>query len=341
MELHALKKELQGFFTDGLLIIVGCGLSSAEGLPGMRALGEHLNEMIPQKINVEMSGEWQSISALISEGKDIESALLESAPSQELEKLIVDITGKFLEDAEIRVVEKVINGSCTLRFTHLLKHLLKPNTGIPIITTNYDRLVEFASEIAGLGVDMMFVGHHIGAMDERECRLSFCRKASIRGRSKVQLTYAKRVLLLKPHGSLDWYLLKDEPVRCPLSLGLPRLIITPGSNKFRTGYDRPFDKHRERANSEIDKASRFLIIGYGFNDDHLETHLSTHLKNGRPALVLTHCLSDNGKRLIENCNGMIALTALDDPDVKGLKVYHSGNEYLFPGPDLWDVGTYC
>ena len=174
--------------------------------------------------------------------------------------------------------------------------MLKPNTGIPVITTNYDRLIEIASEAAGLGVDTMFVGHHIGSMNERECRLSFCRDASMRKRSRVQFTYAKRVLLLKPHGSLDWFLMNDEPIRCPLPLEMSRLIITPGLNKFRSGYDRPFDRHRERANSEIDKASRFLIIGYGFNDDHLETHLSPQLRNGRPGLILTHSLSNNAEK---------------------------------------------
>ena len=59
----------------------------------------------------------------------------------------------------------------TLRFTRLLKHLLKPGTGVPVVTTNYDRLLEIASEEAGLGVDMLFVGQFAGHLNELESRL--------------------------------------------------------------------------------------------------------------------------------------------------------------------------
>ena len=186
----------------------------------------------------------------------------------------------------------------------------------------------------------MFVGHHIGSLNEKACRLSFCRDASVRTRSKVKLTYAKRVLLLKPHGSLDWFLMGDEPVRCSLPLELSRLIITPGLNKFRSGYDRPFDRHRERANSEIDKASRYLIIGYGFNDDHLETHLSPQLKKGLPGLIITRSLSENAKMIINNCSRIIAITAGEDPKIDGAKVYYSGKEYFYQGPNIWDLGIF-
>lgn len=341
MELQNLKKELQNFFTDGLLTIIGCGLSCAEGIPGMTDLAAYLQENIPKKVPEKILADWEPISELLNSGKDIETALNECVPSKDLENYIVELTANYFGNAELKIVEAVITGSTILRFTKLLKHMLKPNTGIPVITTNYDRLIEIASEMAGLGVDSMFVGHHVGNLNDRECRLSFCRKVSFHSRrKKVQLTYAKRVLLLKPHGSLDWYLLKTEPVRCPFSLSLPRLIITPGLNKLKAGYERPFDKHRERANEEIDRATRYLIIGYGFNDDHLETHLSSHLKSGRPALVLTRSLSENAKQLIDECDGMIAITAPENTEKSGATVFYKGNKLFYEGPALWDTGAF-
>ena len=42
MELDALKKRLQEHLTDGLVTIVGSGLSIAEGIPGMGELASHL-----------------------------------------------------------------------------------------------------------------------------------------------------------------------------------------------------------------------------------------------------------------------------------------------------------
>ncbi len=69
--------------------------------------------------------------------------------------------------------------------------------------------------------------------------------------------FCDHAVVLKPHGSLDWYRKETEPVRCTFPIDAPRLIITPGLNKFRGGYDQPFDAHRESANKEIDNAQRF------------------------------------------------------------------------------------
>jgi hypothetical protein len=35
-----IKKKIQAILGDGLVVIVGCGLSSAEGLPGMYSLAQ-------------------------------------------------------------------------------------------------------------------------------------------------------------------------------------------------------------------------------------------------------------------------------------------------------------
>src|SRR5690606_14272540 len=116
-----------------------------------------------------------------------------------------------------------------------------------------------------------------GSLNEMESQLSFLREVKLIGKL-VHYRYRDRVKLFKPHGSFDWFLGDSSPIRYCGELALPRHIITPGSNKFRNGYESPFDKHRERANESIDHASRFLIIGYGFNDDHLETHLKPKLR---------------------------------------------------------------
>jgi hypothetical protein len=47
MDLHTLKLYLQNSFTDGLLTIVGSGLSVAEGIPGMSDLALRLQEELP------------------------------------------------------------------------------------------------------------------------------------------------------------------------------------------------------------------------------------------------------------------------------------------------------
>jgi hypothetical protein len=144
--------------------------------------------------------------------------------------------------------------------------------------------------------------------------------------------------MLKPHGSLDWYKHNSDPIRCPLPLSLQRLIITPGLNKFRGGYNRPFDSHRERANREIDKASRFLIIGYCFRYEHLQPHLEPALRRGKPALLLTYSLSDQARRLINECNAITALCA--DTTNNGTTAIIDGAPMSLPGQCLWDLDSF-
>ena len=45
-DLHELKLLLQDHFRDGLVTVVGSGLSCAEGLPGMTELAEHLRTVV-------------------------------------------------------------------------------------------------------------------------------------------------------------------------------------------------------------------------------------------------------------------------------------------------------
>ena len=75
MELSALKKQLQRQFGDGLVLVIGSGLSCAEGVPGMGPLGRHLVTHIPASLSQEDNTLWQEIYPLI-ETDGLEAALL-------------------------------------------------------------------------------------------------------------------------------------------------------------------------------------------------------------------------------------------------------------------------
>jgi len=245
-----LKSKMQAHLGDGLVLIVGSGLSCAEGMPGMAQLQAHLRAIMPSRASGTDLALWNSIESLL-DSVGLEGALLQIPPSTDLEVAIMGATTDLLMPKEAQIIAEVVSGARQLRFSRLIPHLLKPNSGIPVVTTNYDRLVEFAAEVAGMGVDTMFVGTHCGKVNENESRWSFCRKGELKGKT-VRFFYKDRILLFKPHGSLDWYQRGNEPMRSSIELSLPRLIITPGLNKFRNGYENPFDRHRDRANAAND-----------------------------------------------------------------------------------------
>jgi len=305
----------------------------------MGELGSHLCAKIgPDLVGVDLA-DWAVIAPLIKV-KGLEAALIEKAPSAALEAAIATATARLIVDRERAIVTEVFAGTRILRLTRLIPHLLKPSAGVPIITTNYDRLVEIAAEEAGLSVDTMFIGRFAGTLNERESRLSFCRDVTIK-KGKAVFHYRSRALVCKPHGSLDWYLRNGTPVQYLGDLpGASRLIITPGQNKFRNGYDSPFDHHRSRANDSIDRASRYLIIGYGFNDDHLETHLSPAIRAGKPTLLMTYELSAAAEALALGHTNVIALDRATSGGVEGTRVIIEKQQVFFPGLVLWDVQSF-
>ena len=101
MELHELKKELQNHFTDGLVIIVGCGLSSAEGIPGMSDLAQHLKVEIPNKVKDDDLKLWDKILKKLEKGETIEQVLLKYRPTPELEKHIIELTASRSEERRV------------------------------------------------------------------------------------------------------------------------------------------------------------------------------------------------------------------------------------------------
>jgi hypothetical protein len=114
-------------------------------------------------------------------------------------------------------------------------------------------------------------------------------------------------------------------------------MITPGVNKYRAGYNSPFDKHRDLANDYIKQASRLLVVGYGFNDDHLQTHLERQIKNGTPTLIISRSASSKVERLAYDSPRCVCLTKMTT--FSGVKVVTKGNLFEKEGPDLWDIGV--
>lgn len=62
LSLGEIKKRLQNHLKDDLAIIIGSGLSCAEGLPGMNDLAKHLSEVIPPHLSESDKILWDSIA---------------------------------------------------------------------------------------------------------------------------------------------------------------------------------------------------------------------------------------------------------------------------------------
>jgi len=331
----ALVKFVQEHFTDGLVLTIGSGLSCAEGLPGMGALATYLQSASGELVGTD-AGLWIEIDSELKKGAGLEAALLAHAPSEALEAWIAKKTASLLIPKELEVMSEAIRGGRRLRLTRLLGVILKPQNGLPILTSNYDRLIELACEMSGYHVDTTATGQYGGGFNAAQSCMASCRSVTTRAKVTV-LDHFPRAVVLKPHGSFDWYRSADGPIRCSLPLDADRLIITPGLNKYRAGYASPFDKHRELANDHIQQCARLLIVGYGFNDAHLQTHLEKRIRDGTPTLILNRSLSDKVRELSEKSPRCVCLSKPSASN--GIVMITNGSTFENDGPDLWDIGV--
>lgn len=333
---HEFEKAVQAFFTDGLVTVVGSGLSAAEGISGMPSLAKYLQaEIVADELDSQSAATWTSISEQLANGEDLETCLHDTPPTPSLEKEIIDKTASLITKDELNVIAEVITGKRRLRFSRLLDLYLKTSEPISVITTNYDRLIELACEYHGVAVDTFSIGQQIGGFDAEQSKWMRCRGYKQASKGRIRFRFANSVSLCKPHGSLDWYQVGGQPIRCAFPIQARRLMITPGNNKYRAGYERPFDLHREKANAALDLATRLLFIGYGFNDPHLETHVESRITEGAQSLILTRDLSEYALRLVKNNTNIIAVSQSDNQE--DTLVHFRGSEYVIKGETLWDL----
>jgi len=334
MNYEGVVSFVQDLFGDGVALVIGSGLSAAEGIPGMPELAKHL---LSQKDTVPEADEkqWNQIAHVLAAGEGLEAALLKKTLSASLEGWIARETCTLLLPRERAVIGDVLTGGKSLRLTTLLSRVLKPSDGLPIVTPNYDRLIEVACEMAGFHVDTTAVGQYAGAFDHRRSCMGSCRGIAKRGRDTV-LDHFPRAMVLKPHGSFDWYPVGNDARRCSLDLDLDRLIITPGLNKYRAGFKSPFDKHRDLANDYIKRAKSLLVVGYGFNDDHLQTHLTKRIQDGTPTLILNREVSPAVQKLARESPECVCLSK--PSKAAGVAVLAGGQEFEREGKELWDLG---
>lgn len=338
MEVDRFKIYLQNYLSEGLMLVIGSGLSCAEGLPGMGQLTAAIDRVVSSSGARILLAEWSSLRAEIPK-LGLEGALKARPPSTELGAMMTMAIAEAISEKEKPVVAGVLAGKRILPLSRLLPLISIGQGGLPILTTNYDRLVELACVQAGLSIDTLFDGDFIGRLSADRWQYSQV-ETVIRDRNRTRMRYRDFARVLKPHGSLDWWHTPDGPVRFTGELPEGRAIVTPGLLKYREGYNEPYNTHRNVANEQLSASARLMFLGYGFNDDHLEaTSLLPLLQAGKEALILALSLTDNARALLKTLPKITAIEALDPAAGTGTQVHFRGETEAFPTEKWWDLSN--
>lgn len=313
------------------VLVVGSGASAPHGIPTMNELGQHLVDTIrPDAVKAETKA-WGLFKELVTQGLDLENALQQVSLPDALVRRVESSTWDLFSRRDLSLYNKLIAGTSQLPLTRLFRFLLRvANPRVSVFTTNYDRLVEYAADCAEADV---FTGFSSGwlrrFMPER-----------IEGDAS---SHVAKVDIWKMHGSLDWFERDPgQPIAIPLSARVPPgyrpLVVTPGLDKYRRTHGDPFRAVIAHADRVFARASSFLCIGYGFNDEHVQPRLVRRIqRDGVPILVLTRTLTSKAREIIlsNNCHEFLAL----EEHGTATMVYGSGfhNGELLPKSAIWQL----
>jgi NAD-dependent SIR2 family protein deacetylase len=335
MEKEAIFKQLQSWTNNIPLIILGSGASVPFKLPSMWVLGDYIKKSISFTDPKDQSQFTEFITEF-DKTEDLETTLTKLQLREKVLSEIVNKTWELVNKADLEAYEYFINNSNDFPLSKLLEHFLDTaGKKVSIITTNYDRLAEYASSLAKAvictGYSQNPIGHFSNSIQSNNL-------ASLKG-------YKGQVNIWKVHGSLDWFKSKeDENIQLPIRQNIPQnyspLIVTPGLSKYSETHNEPYRTIFTQADSEIEQANGFLCIGYGFNDIHVQPKLITQIKNNKPIIVITKELTPKTKQSIidNNCKNYMLI---EEANSKDTKIYSSKfGEVLIEDTSYWELGEY-
>jgi SIR2-like domain len=315
------------------VVVLGSGASVPYGLPTMADLAEHLvasNPALPDNDHVET---WNTFVAM-SATTDLETVLTKVLMPEALTRHIVEATWDRIAAADLRVFLAVVQDHRHLALTRLLRHLLtSTHHEVEVVTTNYDRLAEYAADAGELCHSTGFSHGHL-RFRHKEHPLRFTQNKKP----------ARTVNVWKVHGSLDWFQGPDGTVPVGLPLmptrmpGYSPLIVTPGIEKFQKTHDEPFRTILAGADRALQQARSYVCIGYGFNDKHIQPKLVERCETEPvPLILLTRTMSTAARDFLlgGRCRQFLVL----EQGAAGTRAYCP--EYPagvdIPEPDLWTL----
>jgi hypothetical protein len=221
----------------------------------------------------------------------------------------------------------------------LIKSLPATYPELRMITPNYDLLIEYSADLIGAPCLTGFCGGIIRGWNPE---IGFIQPTITRNEKKFP---ARRIRLIKPHGSFAWFQSKTNPSLIVENFALRDLngdwrrhMVIPGPTKYSESLKDTCRDHMRYMDQAFMKVSSLLIIGYGFNDPHLEEYLKRSLSRGISAIYVTKDLSDSALKTFVFPYPNVACIMSDG--AKGSLVYCGRDEMSFPNESLWTLENF-
>jgi len=193
-----------------------------------------------------------------------------------------------------------------------------------VVSTNYDRILEYVWGYFGLRFTDGFDHHELSEFDENK----FQDKDIIN--------------LMKVHGSLDWFEVDHEVRKLSTDFGYDPVMIPPGKNKYRTAHNSPYRELMQKSDDAIKKASSFLVVGFGFNDEHITPLVSKKTQAGAPIVVVTMKVTPTTEKELEKAKKVIYVEAGSDFSKSRIRIMENGTSVsdTIEDGDYWRLSKF-
>jgi hypothetical protein len=300
--------------------LIGAGCSRCAGLPLMGSLTQQvcdrlspdttcdkdlksafelLNEIRNRYIGVETASiedylsEIQDIDAILSRqiAKGVENPIYHSGSNEykfEHTQLILKKIKENIADILKNGVTSIDTHRSFTRAVHykLIKGRERAQAPVNYFILNYDTLFEDALALEGVTFSDGFIGGATAWWDP-QCF-----------GGEDQLTFGQRQLearIYKLHGSIDWVRPEKSelPIRVRTTLPVEGIIgrgepvvIYPASNKYKVTQHDPYSQMMISFRKHLARTSNHVlgIIGYSFNDEHINVEIESGIQRSNGAL---------------------------------------------------------
>ena len=289
------------------VIIWGSGATIPFGLPSM----QDLNKMLSEKVK-DFDGSNNNLEEELGKEK-----YLKILP--EIRQIIWDIINK----ADRKILSDLLsNKDKYTGVLALIKKFLEPHPqNINIITTNYDRLLEYVMTYHNINFTDGCSGRVLSAFNE-------------------DIFKDKNIVnLIKVHGSLNWGKIDNEIRYTDIfNKNIEPVIIPPGKNKYQETYHSPYRELIQYSDKVIKKADSFFAIGFGFNDEHITPRIINKINSGTPIVLITRTITQTADKELKNAKNYVLLEKSDTDNTK-VRIRQNGENPTssFLDKDYWTL----
>ena len=346
---EAAFESLRNFFREKPLVFFGSGMSCAlDDRFSMHQLAKVLVDNVPPLLaSIREKEEWKAVSDGLYKGKDLESAM-NSVLDQNLVEKITEVAGGFISKASHDCCLKIVNGKSEWPAGELLKVLVdtlpEADRILNVVTPNYDLVMEYACEHIGVPYTNGFSGGVMRTIDwhASEQSMLISTRTVFSNRVKYLTGVRKHIRLYKVHGSVNYFTFGTKVIENNEWMLDPpgfvqRVMITPGVSKHEKLhlYRQELLK---RADEAIEQESRFLFLGYGFNDVHLEKYIRGKLiEQASHGLIITRDSSPRIQAVLDAAPNVWLVCKGAGPTKQTIISNSISGSLCLEDSELWDV----